>query len=115
MALEFIKNEGMDDFCSILLEDGNCAYEIIDAEILFFDGEDIGQNAEIAISNNAELIIEIDFDAKNGVSLVKEFHCVEHAVEFAQRNLSGTVRLGYLIFALKWDTFQFYGEMEKPL
>jgi len=87
----------------------NCAYLIEDVTIFDFNGENVSENAEIEISTENELAIEIDFTAESGIYFVKKFHCAEHAIEFCQRNLSGEVRIGYLLFGLKWNENNFWG------
>lgn len=111
MAIELVYNNGSEDFCSMIFGDEDCLLTVEDVELLDFDGVDIGLNAEIEVSKSFHLAIEIDFNNKNGVSFEKTFHCEQHATEFLNRNFNGTVRIGYLIHVIKWDRFDFWGEV----
>lgn len=110
MALEVTKFINDGEMFSLIFDEDEVAFIIDNAEIIYFDGTNVGLDAEIEISKKGFLAIEIDFDSKNGIYFYKEFHCTEHAVEFCHRNLSKNVRIGYLIHAIKWDQINFWGE-----
>jgi hypothetical protein len=86
-------------------EKSNCAYLVEDVKIFDFNGEEVSfeTEVEIEISTENELVIDVDFSDENNVFFCKKFHCAEHAIEFCKRNLSGEVKVSYLLFCLKWD------------
>jgi len=90
--------------------ESNCAYLVENVTVFDLDGEEISFDTEIEISTENELAIEIDFTEESGIYFVKKFHCAEHAIEFCKRNLSGEVKISYLLFCLKWDKSGFWGQ-----
>lgn len=111
MPLEVTKFIDNDETISMIFHEDGCAYIVEGTELYDFEGNDVGMDAEIEISKENALAIEIDFNAKSGICFYKKFNCAEHAVEFCNRNLSGKVKIAYLLFALKWDDVDFYGEV----
>lgn len=85
--------------CSMFFHDQDCRFQI-EFEIMDFDSCWVDLTAEI--DKNNELLIEIDTEGKT-YNLKRKFNCEQHALEFCNRNLSGELKLGYLLFGLKWD------------
>ena len=85
--------------CSMFFHDQDCRFQI-EFEIMDFDFCWADLTAEINKDN--ELMVEIDTE-DNCYGFRRKFNCEQHALEFCNRNLSGEVKLGYLIFGLKWD------------
>jgi hypothetical protein len=86
------------DFCDLPIAD-TCVY-CGEPDVLDFNNRLC--DCVVEIDKGGMLLVDIEYE-EGSVELNKEFHCEQHAIEFANRNFSERPRLGYILQAIKWD------------